>query len=148
MGCMHAAVQTVAHQQNTGGEHPVRNTAVAWKLQLQRLTLQLWVSCPATSPSLITQESIALFFTGNSFFDKDPIYTRYKRRIVLTMADTDSDKFPLHTAAREGRGIERLIIPTHLSFTKLTWPSLCSRRSPQGRLKKNDKANTHKHLER
>jgi hypothetical protein len=38
---MHAAVQTVAHHENTGGERLVRNTAVAWKLELQRLTLQL-----------------------------------------------------------------------------------------------------------
>lgn len=60
---MHAAVQTVAHQENTGGEHPVRNTAVAWKLQVQRLTLQLWTFCPTTSSSRTTREPIALFLT-------------------------------------------------------------------------------------
>lgn len=79
---------------------------------------------------------------------KTQIYTGYTRHIVLTMADTDSDKFPLHTAAREGRGIELFVILTHLSITKLTWPSVCCRRSPQGMLKRPWKINTHKHIRR
>lgn len=102
----YAAAEIVARQQNTGNECPVRKTAVAWKLYNAlpcnfglpvKLYLHFHPHCSRIHSSL---------FNYNNPFDGSRVYPRYIRPIVLTMAETDGDKFPLHTAAREGRGTE------------------------------------------
>lgn len=76
---------------------------------LQRLTLQLWICLPGyISISILTAREFIprLSTTIIPLTDLRVLYPRYTRPIVLTMAETDGDKFPLHTAAREGRGTE------------------------------------------